>query len=74
MSISMQRAMLTTCKIKEAEANMMRMASQMKTTTTSTTRMVERDSTSSRITSIDTTSRVRNFMRTKPRRSLRDGT
>lgn len=53
---------------------MMRMANQMKTTTTSTTRMVERDSTSSRITSIDTTSRVRNFMRTKPRRSLRDGT
>jgi hypothetical protein len=48
-------------------------ASQMRTITMSTTRTAERDSTNSRIISIVITSRAKNCMRSRPRKSLRGG-
>jgi hypothetical protein len=61
------------CKIKEAGASMMTTASQMRTITMNTTRTVERDSTNSKIISIVITSRARNCMKSRPKKSLKGG-
>jgi hypothetical protein len=61
------------CKTKEAGASMTTTVSQMRTITMSTTRTAERDSTNSKIISIVITSRAKNCMKSRPKKSLKGG-